>query len=81
MYRPKAIIFALTDNDQVVRQLNISRGVVGYKITDPLGPSLVEQVINFGIERGYYKKGAKIITLLKDRKEDSKSFPIEISSA
>lgn len=63
-YRPPVPILACSVNQSVVRQMNLSRGVIGYKIpsfedTD----NLLQLVIKTAKEMNLCKQGHKVITI------------------
>ena len=63
-YRPKVPILACSINAHVVKQMNMSRGVIGYKIPSFQGTdNLLQLVIKTAKDMKLCKQGNKVVTL------------------
>ncbi len=63
-YRPQVPILACSISMPIVRQLNTSRGVIGYKIPSFQGTdNLIQLVIRTAKDMGLCRQGNKVITI------------------
>lgn len=63
-YRPQQLIFACCTSHTIVRQLNLSRGVIGYRIPSFKGKeSLLKIIIKAAEGMGLWTKGHTVIIL------------------
>lgn len=73
-YRPRQQILALCMSASVIRQLNLSRGVMCLKIPSFLGTdNLINDAMKYATESGYCVQGDKIVCLL-GQSEDTPEF-------
>ncbi len=64
-YRPCQSIIALCMSSSVIRQLNLTRGVISLKIPSFLRTdNLLKDAMKFAMEYGYCKTGDNVICLL-----------------
>jgi len=69
-YRPSVPILACSISMPVVRQLNTSRGVIGYKIPSFQGTdNLLQLVIKTAKDMGLCKQGNKVVTIHGSQEE------------
>lgn len=63
-YRPKQVILTCSVSAHVVRQMNLSRGAIGFKVPSFQGTeSLIQLVIKAAKEMGICESGNKVITI------------------
>lgn len=65
-YRPSVPILACSQNEQVIRQLSTSRGIIGLKVlaTDDRQPeTLIQQAISYCKDNELCKAGRKVLYL------------------
>ena len=63
-YRPRQKVLACSMSLSVIRQLNLSRGVIGYKIPSFQGTdNLLQLVIKAAKEKGLCQVGHKVVTI------------------
>ena len=62
-YRPSVAILACSDNPTVVKQMSMSRGIVGYLIPKDSNESLITQALNHAKDTNLCKPGRKAIYL------------------
>jgi pyruvate kinase len=76
-YRPSQPILALCMSASVIRQLNISRGVICLKIPSYLGSdNLVNDAMKYALEAGYCKKGDNVVCLMGQNEESPEAVNI-----
>jgi pyruvate kinase len=69
-YKPTQIILALCMSSSVIRQLNITRGVITLKIPSFLGTdNLINDAMKYATDSGYCKKGDNVVCLLGQNEE------------
>ena len=69
-YKPKVPILACSVSNPVIRQLNTSRGVIGYKMPSFQGTdSLLQLVIKTARDMGLCKSGHKVVTIHGTKEE------------
>ena len=57
-YRPSIPILTLSMNSQVIRNMNLTRGLKGLKIATYVGTeNLINDAISHAVEKGFAKKG------------------------
>jgi len=70
-YRPRQPILACSTNRSVVSQLNLSRGVIGYKIASFQGTeNLLKSCIIAAKEMNLCKKGNKVVCVHSTKEEE-----------
>ncbi len=70
-YRPKHPILACSTNSAVIRQLNISRGVIGFKIPSFQGTeNLLKSCIVAAKEMHLCAKGNKVVCMHSTKEEE-----------
>jgi pyruvate kinase len=63
-FRPRQPILALCMSSCVIRQLNVSRGIISLKIPSFLGQdNLINNAIKYAQESGYIKKGDTVVCI------------------
>jgi pyruvate kinase len=63
-YRPSVPILACSVNNSVIRQLNVVRGIIGYKIPSYQGTdNLLQLVIKYAKDINLCKAGHKVVTI------------------
>jgi pyruvate kinase len=82
-YRPPQIILALCMDSRVIRNLNISRGIIALKIPSFIGTeNLIKDGIQYAKELGYCKPGSNIVCLLSQNEDSPENANImKISQA
>lgn len=76
-YRPVQPILALCMSASVIRQLNITRGVITLKIPSFLGTdNLINDAMKYACEAGYCKTGDNIVCLLGQNEESPEAVNI-----
>ena len=69
-YRPRQPILALCMNANIIRQLNITRGVISLKIPSYIGTdNLVNDAVKYCMDYNHLKKGDKIVCLMGQNEE------------
>jgi pyruvate kinase len=69
-YRPFQPILALCMSASVIRQLNITRGIICLKIPSFLGTeNLINDAMKYAVEAGYCKTGDNIVCLMGQNEE------------
>ena len=64
-YRPRQRVLALCMSSTVIRQLNITRGVICLKIPSYFGTdNLINDALKYATEKGYCKKGNNVVCLV-----------------
>ncbi len=70
-YKPRQVIFACSTNMAVIRQLNLTRGVVGYKIPSFQGTdNLLKTCITAAKELNFCKTGNKVVCIHSTKEEE-----------
>jgi pyruvate kinase len=73
-YKPRVTILALCMSACVIRQLNISRGIISLKIPSFIGSeNLILDAIEFAKKYGYVKAGDMVICIM-GQKEDTPEY-------
>lgn len=76
-YRPSQPILALCMSASVIRQLNLTRGVVCLKIPSFLGTeNLINDALKYAVEADYCKKGDNVVCLLGQNEDTPDSTNI-----
>lgn len=76
-YRPVQPILALCMSASVIRQLNISRGIMCLKIPSFLGTdNLINDAMKYAVEAGYCKSGDNVVCLLGQNEESPEAVNI-----
>lgn len=76
-YRPLQPILALCMSANVIRQLNISRGVFCLKIPSFLGTeNIINDAVKYAVESGMCQKGDNIVCLMSQNEESPESVNI-----
>ena len=76
-YRPVQPVLALCMSASVIRQLNITRGVLTLKIPSFLGTdNLINDAMKYAVEAGYCKSGDNIVCLLGQNEESPEAVNI-----
>ncbi len=70
-YRPKQLILACSPNNSVIRQLNVTRGVMGFKIPSFQGTeNLIHTCIAAAKNLNLCTKGNKVVCVHSTREDD-----------
>ena len=70
-YRPSIPILSLSMNAQVIRNMNLSRGLKGMKIATYVGTdNLISDAIQYAVEKELAKKGDNVVVLLSERENE-----------
>ena len=81
-YRPRQPILALSMSASVVKQVSICSGVIALKIPSYIGTdNLIQDGINYALERGLIKKKQKITVILGKTEENLISNTIKVITA
>jgi pyruvate kinase len=81
-YRPQQMVLAVTNADYISRQLNTSRGVIGFKTSSTeklIGEEAINEAIKYSLDSKLVKKGDKILQFVcsdEDAKNYEKDFKI-----
>lgn len=76
-YRPNQPILALCMSASVIRQLNITRGVMCLKIPSFLGTdNLIHDAMKYAVDAGYCKTGDNIVCLMGQNEESPEAVNI-----
>jgi pyruvate kinase len=70
-YRPQIPILALSMNAQVIRNMNLTRGLKGMKIATYVGTeNLINDAIQHAVEKGFAKKGDNVICMVSENENE-----------
>jgi pyruvate kinase len=70
-YKPSIPILSLSVNSNVIRNMNLTRGLIGLKIATYVeNEILINDAISHGVEMGYAKKGDNVVCLLSHNEND-----------
>ncbi len=73
-YRPLTPILSLSMNSQVIRNMNLTRGLKGLKIATYVGTeNLINDAISHAIEKGYAKKGDNVVCMFSQNESQPDS--------
>lgn len=76
-YRPSIPILALSMNSQVIRNMNLTRGLRGLKIATYVGTdNLITDAISHAVEKGFAKKGDNVVCLFSHNESQPDSASI-----